>query len=64
MHVVRYNSHVKSLADAKAAVVGAVRTAPEGNTTAGTDTACVVEYLGYSERRLMTLQEAECYLQQ
>jgi very-short-patch-repair endonuclease len=63
LHVIRYNPHSHALQDARNAVVEAVKTALAHNFTTSNDTACVVEYLGYSERRLLTLQEAECYLQ-
>ena len=63
LHVIRYNPHSKLLLDARAEVVHAVQRALACNYTTCDDTACVVEYLGYSNQRMLSLREAECYLQ-
>ena len=60
LHVIRFNPHGKAT---KEELIAAIREAVSTNYGVLHDTGCAVQYIGYSEDRVISLDQLSCDLQ-
>ena len=65
LHVIRYNPHGKGeTEDKKKEVIAAIREACAHNLAKFSDSGCVVQYIGYTQNRVVMLDQLTCDLQE